>query len=212
MLYEETRTALLRTVLNLDKKNLIQFNSGNVSVRASSEHIAITPRGMPYDEMTAEDMVIIDLNGAVIEGSHKPSSEMPMHMAVYSNMPHVNAVIHSHSPYALAFAVVGKSIPIISTEGLAVSGAIRVAEYACPGTEEQGLAAIKVMKGPPPVMGVLLKNHGVLATGTNLSQAFSIACRIEMAAQVYYLASQIGTPDILTDEQIKEIKQVYLKK
>ncbi|MEN6319497.1 MAG: class II aldolase/adducin family protein [Syntrophaceae bacterium] len=212
MLYEETRTALLRTVLNLYKKNLIQYNSGNVSVRVSSEHIAITPRGIPYDDMTAEDMVIIDLNGAVIEGVHTPSSEMPMHTAVYKNMSHVNAVIHSHSPYALAFAVVGKSIPVVSTEGLAVRGPIPVAEYACPGTEEQGLAAIKAMKGPPTVTGVLLKNHGVLATGTSLSQAYSIACRIEMAAQVFFLSSQIGNPDILTDEQIKEIKHVYLKK
>ena len=212
MLYEETRTALLRTVLNLYKKNLVQFNSGNVSVRASSEHIAITPRGIPYDDMTAEDMAITDLNGAVIEGIHTPSSEMPMHTAVYKNMPHVNAVIHSHSPFALAFAVVGKSIPIVSTEGLAVRGPIPVAEYACPGTEEQGLAAIKAMKGPPAVTGVLLKNHGVLATGTSLSQAYSIACRIEMAAQVFFLSSQIGNPNILTDEQIQEIKRVYLKK
>lgn len=212
MLYEETRASLLRVVLNLYKKNLIQHNSGNVSVRASSEHIAITPRGMPYDDMTTEDMVIIDLNGDTVEGIHTPSSEMPMHTAVYKNMPHINAVIHSHSPYALAFAVVGKSIPIVSTEGLAVRGPIPVAEYACPGTEEQGYAAIRAMNGPPPVMGTLLKNHGVLAVGTSLSQAYSIACRIEMSAQVYFLASQIGNPDILTDEQIQEIKRVYLKK
>lgn len=212
MLYAETRTTLLRVVQNLYKKNLIQHNSGNVSVRVSSERIAITPRGMPYDDMTTEDMVIIDLNGVTIEGIQTPSSEMPMHIAIYKNMPHVNAVIHSHSPFALAFAVVGKSIPVVSTEGLAVRGPIPVAEYACPGTEEQGLAAIKVMKGPPAVTGALLKNHGVLATGTSLSQAYSIACRIEMSARVFFLASQIGKPDILTDEQIQEIKSVYLKK
>jgi L-fuculose-phosphate aldolase len=212
MLYEETRTALLKVVLKLNQKDLIQLNSGNVSVRASSEHIAITPTGIPYDDMTAEDVVIIDLTGVVIEGSHKPSSEMPMHTTVYNNMPHVNSVIHSHSPYALAFAVVGRNIPVISTEGLAVRGPIPVAEYACPGTEAQGLAAVKAMKGPPSVTGTLLKNHGILSTGTSLSQAFSIACRIEMAAKVFFLASQIGNPDILTDEQIKEIRNVYLKK
>ena len=135
MLYEETRTALLKVVLKLYQKDLIQLNSGNVSVRASAEHVAITPTGIPYDDMTAEDVVIIDLNGIVIEGIHKPSSEMPMHMTVYKNMPHVNSVIHSHSPYALAFAVVGRNIPVVSTEGLAVRGPIPVAEYACPGTD-----------------------------------------------------------------------------
>ena len=137
---------------------------------------------------------------------------MPMHTAVYKNLSHVNSIIHSHSPYALSFAVVGRSIPIVSTEGLAVRGPIPVAEYACPGTAEQGLAAINAMKGPPSVRGALLKNHGVLATGKSLFQAYSLACRIEMAAKVYFLASQIGNPDILTDEQIREIRSVYLKK
>ncbi|NTW17974.1 MAG: hypothetical protein HGA41_11040, partial [Syntrophaceae bacterium] len=81
-----------------------------------------------------------------------------------------------------------------------------------PGTEAQGWAAIKAMQGPPSVTGTLLKNHGVLATGTNLSRAFAAACRIEMAAKIYLLALQIGDPVILTDAQIKEIKRVYLKK
>jgi L-fuculose-phosphate aldolase len=112
----------------------------------------------------------------------------------------------------MAFAAVGRSIPIISTEGLAVRGPIPVADYACPGTEAQGWAAIKAMKGPPYVMGTLLKNHGVLVTGANLSHAYSVACRIEMAAKVYFLALQIGEPDVLTDDQIKEIRSVYLRK
>lgn len=212
MLYETTCKALLKIVLTLHEKDFIQLNSGNVSARASAEHLAITPTGISYDDIKAEDMVIIDLNGAIIEGSLKPSSETPMHTTVYKNMPDVKSVVHTHSPYALAFATVGRSIPVISTEGLAVRGPIPVAEYACPGTEAQGWAAIKAMQGPPSVTGTLLKNHGVLATGANLSQAYAVACRIEMAAKIYFLALQIGNPDILTDEQIKEIKRVYLKK
>jgi ribulose-5-phosphate 4-epimerase/fuculose-1-phosphate aldolase len=135
-----------------------------------------------------------------------------MHTTIYKNMPNVNAVVHTHSPHALAFAVVGRSIPVISTEGLAVHGPIPVAEWSCPGTEAQGWAAMRAMQGPPSVTGTLLKNHGVLATGANLSQAHATACRIEIAAKVYFLALQIGSPDILTDEQIKEIRRVYLKK
>lgn len=212
MLYETTCKALLKIVLTLHEKDFIQLNSGNVSARASAEHLAITPTGISYDDIKAEDMVIIDLNGAIIEGSLKPSSETPMHTIVYKNMPDVKSVVHTHSPYALAFATVGRSIPVISTEGLAVRGPIPVAEYACPGTEAQGWAAINAMQGPPSVTGTLLKNHGVLATGANLSQAYAVACRIEMAAKIYFLALQIGNPDILTDEQIKEIKRVYLKK
>jgi L-ribulose-5-phosphate 4-epimerase len=212
MLYENTRKALLKTVLKLHEKDFIQLNSGNVSVRASEEHLAITPTGVSYDDIQEEDVVIIDLDGTTIEGSLKPSSETPMHTTVYKNMPDVKAVVHTHSPYALAFATVGRSIPVISTEGLAIRGPIPVAQYACPGTEAQGWAAIKAMQGPPSVTGTLLKNHGVLATGTNLSRAFAAACRIEMAAKIYLLALQIGDPVILTDAQIKEIKRVYLKK
>jgi L-fuculose-phosphate aldolase len=212
MLYEESRKALLKCVLRLYQKGLVQLNSGNVSVRVSDEHLVITPTGISYDDMSEEDLVIIDLNGSAVEGKYKPSSETPMHTTVYKNMREVKAIAHTHSPYALAFATVGRSIPVISTEGLAVRGPIPVADYACPGTEAQGRAAIKAMKGPPHVMGTLLKNHGVLIIGANLSHAYSVACRIEMAAKVFFLALQIGEPDILTDDQIKEIRSVYLRR
>lgn len=212
MLYESTRKALLKVVLTLYEKDYIQLNSGNVSVRASAEHLVITPTGISYDDLKVEDLVIIDPDGATVEGNHKPSSETPMHTTIYKNMPDVKAVVHTHSPYALAFATVGRSIPVISTEGLVVRGPIPVADYACPGTEAQGWAAMRAMQGPPSVKGALLKNHGVLATGANISQAYAVACRIEMAAKVFFLALQIGNPDILTDEQIKEIRSVYLKK
>ncbi len=212
MLYEAVRKELFKVVLKLYQKDFIQLNSGNVSACASAEHLVITPTGIPYDDMMAEDLVIIDLNGVVIEGDHKPSSETPMHITVYKNIPAVKALVHTHSPFALAFATVGKNIPVITTEGLAVRGPVPVADYACPGTEAQGWAAIKAMKGPPSVTGTLLKNHGVLATGTTLSHAYSTACRIEMAAKVYHLALQIGNPDILTDKQIEEIRSLYLTK
>jgi L-ribulose-5-phosphate 4-epimerase len=212
MLHEEARKALLKCALRLYQKGLVQLNSGNVSVRVSDEHLVITPTGISYDYMSEEDLVIIDFNGGRVEGKHKPSSETPMHTTVYKNIDEVKAIAHTHSPFALAFATVGRSIPVISTEGLAVRGPIPVADYACPGTEAQGRAAIKAMKGPPYVMGTLLKNHGVLVTGASLSHAYSMACRIEMAAKVFFLALQIGEPDVLTDDQIKEIRTVYRRK
>jgi L-fuculose-phosphate aldolase len=212
MLHEEARKALLKCALRLYQKGLVQLNSGNVSVRVSDEHLIITPTGISYDDMSEEDLVIIDFNGSRVEGKHKPSSETPMHTTVYKNIDEVKAIAHTHSPFALAFATVGRSIPVISTEGLAVRGPIPVADYACPGTEAQGRAAIKAMKGPPYVMGTLLKNHGFLVTGASLSHAYSMACRIEMAAKVFFLALQIGEPDILTDDQIKEIRNVYRRK
>ena len=210
MLYEEIRKELLQTVLHLYSKDMIPLNSGNVSVRASAEHFVITPRGIPYEHMIIDDLVVINHNGEIIEGVHKPSSETPMHLAVYQNMPKASAVVHTHSPHALAFAVAGRSIPIISTEGLAVRGPVPVAEYACPGTNAQGRVAVQAMQGPPLVTGTLLQNHGVLTYGATLSEAYATACRIEIAAKVYLLALQIGTPNILTQNQLDEIKAMYL--
>lgn len=212
MLYGEKRGALFRTVQKLYRKDMIQLNSGNVSVRASAEHLVITPSGISYDHMAPEDLVIIDQKGSVIEGRYSPSSETSMHITVYEKMPEVAAVVHTHSPYALAFAAVGRSIPIICTEGLAIGGPVPVAEYACPGTAAQGRVAIQAMKGPPSVTGTLLKNHGVLTTGASLTQAYATACRIEIAAKVYFLSLQIGIPDILTEEQINDIRITYSSK
>lgn len=209
MMYEEIRKELLDTVMKLYQKDMIPLNSGNVSVRASTEHFVLTPRGILYDRMTTDDLVVVDSHGCIIEGSHQPSSETPMHLAVYQHMPKAAAVVHTHSPYALAFAVVDRSIPIVSTEGLAARGPVPVAEYACPGTEAQGQVAVAALQGPPFVTGTLLKNHGVLTCGSTLADAYATACRIEIAAKVYLLALQIGTPTVLTAKQIAEIETTY---
>lgn len=135
-----------------------------------------------------------------------------MHTILYREASEINAVIHTHSLHALAFAVAGLSLPVISTEGLAAGGPVPVTEYACPGTEVQGWAALRAMQGPPPVRGVLLRNHGVLVAGPSLARAFSIAYQIELSAQVYFMALQIGKPTILTEEQIEEIRVTYAAK
>jgi len=209
MLYEEVRREVLHTTLRLYEQDLIHLTSGNISLRASSEHVAITPSGIAYETMQPEDIVIIDLRGNVVDGHYKPSSETPMHTLILRERPDVNAVIHTHSTYALTFAVLGRGIPLFCLEGLAIRGPVPVAEYACPSTEAIGRAALKALEGPPPVTGVLLRNHGALAIGADLKQAFGIAYRIETVARIYHLVLQIGEPIALTEEQIAEIYSVY---
>ena len=211
MLYEKVRREVLRATLDLYREGLIHLTSGNVSARASSEYIAITPSRISYETMQPEDIVIIDLNGNVVDGRHKPSSETPMHTLILRERADVNAVIHTHSMYVLAFAVLGRAIPLFCTEGLAIGGPVPVAEYACPGTAATGQAALKALEGPPPVNGVLLRNHGALAIGTDLEQAFGIACRIEIVARIYHLSLQIGEPVAFTEEQIGEIRSRYIR-
>jgi ribulose-5-phosphate 4-epimerase/fuculose-1-phosphate aldolase len=212
MLYPDQRAELYQTVLKLYQKDLIQLSSGNVSLRVSPDHLLITPSSVLYDDLTPKDLVIVDLYGNVVEGAYEPSSEAPMHTILHREMPDIAAVIHTHSDHALAFAVVGVGVPVISTESLAAGGPLPVAAYACPGTEAQGRVALQAMQGPPLVMGTLLRNHGVLAVGPSLARAFSIAYQIEMAARIYFHALQIGQPTELSGAQIAEIRETYAAK
>ncbi len=212
MLYSTQRTDLFNTILKLYQKDLVQLSSGNASMRVSAEHLLITPSGIQYDVLRPEDMVVINLYGETVDGAYAPSSETPMHTILYRERSDVNAVIHTHSLHALAFAAVGRELPVVVTEGLAAGGPVPVTEYASPGSEAQGWAALKAMQGPPPVKGVLLRNHGVLVAGPTLERAFSIAYQIELAAQVYFMALQIGQPKPLTEEQVEEIRVTYAAK
>ncbi len=212
MLYESQRNELYHTTMKLYEKGLVQISAGNVSTRVSPEHLLITPSGIAYDDLLPEDMVVITPWGEVVDGRYVPSSETPMHTILYREKPEVNAVIHTHSMHALAFAAAGLGLPVVSTEGLAAGGPVPVTEYACPGTEAQGWAALRAMQGPPLVSGVLLRNHGVLVAALSLARAFSIAYQIELSAQVYFMALQIGKPTVLTEAQVEEIHTTYAGK
>jgi len=193
---------------------LVTFTAGNISVRVpESDLIAITPTSYPYDLMKPEDVPLVNLAGEVVEGALQPSSETPMHTLIMRARPDVNAVVHTHSPYALAFAVAHKPIPLISLEGLATcSMSVLVAEYATPGTEEIGLSALQTLERQPGSQAVLLANHGLLVIGKSLSDAYATASKVETEAMVYQLALTVGTPVHLTEQQVHQIRQQYVAK
>jgi ribulose-5-phosphate 4-epimerase/fuculose-1-phosphate aldolase len=209
MLYESIRQEIVQTALKLEKAGLIYLSAGNISARCSAELIAITPSGVAYEGMSAADIVIIDLQGSPVEGQYKPSSEWRMHTLICRERPDVQAVIHTHAPTALAFAVAGVAIPMIAIESLEIGGPAPVCEYACPGTEATGIAALKALNGPPAVMSVLLRNHGTLSVGASLPAAFKAAYHTEITARIYMMARQIGEPAALTPEQVAEMQAVY---
>jgi L-ribulose-5-phosphate 4-epimerase len=167
--------------------------------------VAITPGGVPYEAMAIEDVVVVDLEKNVIEGIHKPSSETPMHIGIYREMPKVNGVVHTHSLYATAFAAAAKEIPPINIMAVIIGGSVPVAGYEIPGTEAIGKAAMKAIGNKN---AVLLQNHGVLTIGPTLKFAFEIALRVEELAQMAYLASQIGKPIALSEKHIAELREM----
>ena len=209
--FADLREAVYETTLRLAEANLIRLSAGNISLRDDAGHIAITPSGVKYVDMAPADIVIIDAEGRVLDGKPglKPSSEYQLHTILMQDLPGVQAMVHTHSLYALTFAALNRSIPMISLELLPAGGEIPVAPYVCPGTAGVGTGAAAVFRQHPGLMGLLLQNHGLVAVGPTLDRAYEYAYDIEVAAQVYHLALQVGQPVVLTDGQIEEMRHNY---
>lgn len=177
-------------------EGMFSGTSGNMSCFLREEGVMlITPTSVRYDVMKAEDIVAMKLDGTIVDGKLKPSSEWRMHAAIYEAKPEVGAVFHTHSPYATAFAVNHDAIPAVLIEAhVFLGGDIRCAAYATPGTKEVGINAIPALKDRG---GCTLANHGVLAIGEDLAQAYLRAEYIEDLAKIYSYAKAIGTPKTL---------------
>ena len=175
------------------RAGLFSGTSGNMSCWLPDQKLMlITPTSVRYEEMTPDQIVLMSLDGTVVEGALKPSSEWRMHAAIYENYPDVMAVFHTHSPYATAYAATRQTIPAILIEAHAfLGGDIRCADYATPGTKEVGLNAVPALWGRG---GCTLANHGVLAVGDSLAQAYLRAEYVEDLAKIACIAKQIGTP------------------
>lgn len=209
MSFEELRKEVYETTMLLCENDLIRLSAGNISASDGKGHIAITPAGLRYDRMKPEDISIVDPDGNLVDGEHKPSSETPMHTAIFRGRPDVGGVVHTHSVNAIAFASTGVELPVTCIEILAVGGPVPVAPYACPGSTEAGEIAVAYFKERPQLKVLMLRNHGLVAIGKNVYDAYQNAYKFETGAEVYYRALGIGTPIVLTDEQIEEIYRIY---
>lgn len=210
-MYRPLRQRVLDACLIMVREGLVTGTSGNISAREpGADWVAITPSGIPYDDMTPEDICVVDLLGQPIDGRHRPSSETPMHTLVYRERPDVFGVVHTHSPYALAFAVVGRPIPPVCIEAIVSGAGIPVAEYAPPSTEDIGRSALAALSSR--YKAVLLQNHGVLTIGKDIEEAIGLACKVEEAARIYHLALAVGEPVVLSEEQLNAIASLRRKK
>jgi L-fuculose-phosphate aldolase len=164
--------------------------------------------------MTPDDVAVVDTLGKRVAGEHAPSSELPLHLDVISRFPDIPslAVVHTHSPYATAFAVVGRRIPLICNEGLGLgAAAVQVSDFAPPGTAELGKAVLRVLDDEPETRAILIANHGTLTLAPTLQGAYDLALQLEWSARIYYLALQLGQPRELSERQMVEIVERYRK-
>lgn len=187
-------------------EKLTTGTGGNISIFLREDQcMLISPSGIPYSQTTPEDIVLLDLDGNVLEGNRKPSSEYDMHRIFYQKTQHVNAVVHTHSEYATSISCLNQEIPAVHYLIGSIGYSIKCCEYKTFGTYELAEAAYKTMGENN---GILLGNHGVLATGKDIATAFSVAIDIEFLAKLYIRAKSIGAPVVLS----KEDMNICLKK
>jgi len=208
MQLESLRHELVRLHDELPRNGLVTWTGGNVSARdPASGLVAIKPSGVRYGELTAESMVVLDLDGTIVEGKLKPSSDTASHLHIYRHRPDVNGVVHTHSRYATAFAAVGRSIPVyLTAQADEFGGEIPCAGFALIGDEAIGAQVVAAIGRSP---AVLLKNHGVFTIGPSAGAAVKAAVMVEDIAATVWLALQIGTPDVLPDDVVEQLHRRY---
>ena len=197
---DKLRDEIIVTVRQFNRTGLSFGRTGNVSTRTTLGFL-ITPSGIAYEDLQAEDLNEMDMAGNIIAGSLKPSTEWYMHRAIYQAREDVNAIVHVHSPYATGVACTRKPIPgfhyMVTVLG---GGSIPCAEYATFGTEE---LAGNVLDALADNMACLLANHGQIALGEDLDTAFRYAGEVESLAQQYCISLLAGSPVLLDDEEIR---------
>jgi L-ribulose-5-phosphate 4-epimerase len=209
MMLEKLREEVWRLHLELPKNNLVAWTSGNVSARdADSGLVVIKPSGLKYEDLRPENMVVVDLEGDIIEGNLKPSSDTASHLYIYRARPDVNGIVHTHSRYATAFAAIGQPIPVyLTAQGDEFGGPIPCGGFALIGGEEIGQVVVESIGSSP---AVLLKNHGVFTVGKNAEAALKAAVMVEDVAATIWLALQIGQPEPISDENVAKLHHRYM--
>ncbi len=210
MLLLELRAEVARYARKMYESQLVRATQGNLSARdPESGLICITPGGGDYQTLTAEDIVVVDENGNVVEGKWRPSSETPLHTLILCRRRDINSVMHTHSIYASACGVVYQPVPMILQESAAcMGGDVPVAPYMMSGTQEFAELVAKTLgNGSAVIWG----NHGAMVVGVNLALTFSTAHALEDSARIYSIARQLGNPITLPPEEVVKLHEFWVQ-
>jgi L-fuculose phosphate aldolase len=207
MLMKEARDQLIAYGKKIVETNLTKGTGGNLSIfDREAGHMAITPSGIDFFEIQPEDIVIMTLDGDIVEGERTPSSEWVMHKIFYENREDIDAMIHAHTMYATVMATLRWDLPP-SHYMVAVAGKnVRVADYATYGTPELAENAYEAMKDR---RAVLLANHGIIAGAQDLLNAFNIVEEVEYCSEVHIKAKSVGEPVILDDAEMTHMLERF---
>jgi L-ribulose-5-phosphate 4-epimerase len=208
MMLEKLREEVYRLHLELPRNNLVAWTSGNVSGRdPETGLVVIKPSGIRYEDLTPGNMVIVNLDGKMVEGSYKPSSDTATHLYIYRHRADVGGIVHTHSTFATAFAAVGKPIPPYLTAICdEFGGPIPVGGFALIGGEQIGK---EVLRSIGNSKAILMQNHGVFTIGKNAHAALKSAVYVEDAARTMFYALQMGEVVPIPPDQVARLHKRY---
>ncbi|RJP79753.1 MAG: class II aldolase/adducin family protein [Candidatus Zixiibacteriota bacterium] len=199
----DLRDELLDVCHRLHRAGMVAANDGNVSARCDDGHLLTSVTNVSKGAMTARHLVKVDLSGRVLEEGKRPSSELPMHLAIYRDRPDVRAVVHAHPPYATGFAAAGLALDkCVLPEIVMTLGSVPLADYGTPSTEEVPEAVVRWIGQAD---ALLLSNHGAVTVGGTLMEAFYRMERIEHYAKICFVARQLGGERVLTPDEVEKI-------
>lgn len=202
MLLENERQQIVDTCLIMQQQGLVVGTAGNVSIRVGDQ-VAISPSGVEYDIMTAADVVVTDMAGNILDGDLKPSSELPLHIAVYESNPAL-AVTHNHAPASTALGLVVDEVPASHYYSAMFGGPIRVAPFALFGTDQLAINVSAAMKDRT---GALMANHGAITAGPTLPKALSLLPYLEYICEIQLRAMATGAKvKLVPDEDMEQAR------
>ena len=195
----------------LIKWDLVVWSSGNVSQRLKTADLfVIKPSGLRYENLTPESMVVVDLDGNVVDGIYKPSSDTASHAYVYRHKPEVGGVVHTHSTYATAWAAVGQEIPpVLTMMGDEFGGPVPIGPFALIGSEAIGKGIVETLERYPHSPAVLMRNHGPFTIGRDAEAAVKAAALTEEVARTIWAARQLGPLVPIPQEDIDKLNDRY---
>ena len=198
------KSHVLKTAKQLMELGINPLTQGNISTRDPKTNlIVITPHDFSYEEMTEEDLVVVDMEGNQVEGTREPSAETAVHCTVYRERPHIFGVIHSEPIYANAFGIINMPIePVFVNMAIDVGGAVPVMPFADSGNRNFGTKMLEVMGDRN---AVIWANHGMLAMGETLDKAFHCTVTVEIGAKMFHLALSHGKPYVIPQEKIASL-------
>jgi L-fuculose-phosphate aldolase len=204
---ESEKEAVAAAARELASEGLVLGTAGNVSVRRD-ELIAITPTGAVLGALKATDVVVIDADGALVDGDRAPTSELALHLGAYRRFD-VGAVVHTHAPVASALSCVLDELPVVHYQMIALGGSVHVAPYATFGSDELAELTLDALDGR---QAALMSNHGAVTIGADLAAAIEHSRLLEWAATVWWRAAALGTPRVLTQEQIEDYRRTIAER